>query len=101
MALIKNPHSSGKKPIASDLRDSGQIEADAHCIILVHRDMDDEQGQNGADGDADQSARIYALKDALDAADRFESTRLNGPTLDAARRRYRFEIDARFKGGGE
>lgn len=37
----------GKKPIASDLRDSGQIEADAHCIILVHRDMDDEQGQNG------------------------------------------------------
>ena len=52
-------------------------------------------------GDADQSARIYALKDALDAADRFESTRLGGPTLDAARRRYRFEIDARFKGGGE
>lgn len=37
----------GKKPIASDLRDSGQIEADAHCIILVHRDMDNEQGQNG------------------------------------------------------
>lgn len=37
----------GKKPIASDLRDSGQIEADAHCIILVHRDMDDEDGQNG------------------------------------------------------
>lgn len=38
----------GKKPIASDLRDSGQIEADAHCIILVHRDMDSEEGQNGA-----------------------------------------------------
>lgn len=38
----------GKKPIASDLRDSGQIEADAHCIILVHRDMDSEDGQNGA-----------------------------------------------------
>lgn len=37
----------GKKPIASDLRDSGQIEADAHCIILVHRDMDSEPGQNG------------------------------------------------------
>jgi replicative DNA helicase len=37
-----------KKPIASDLRDSGQIEADAHCIILVHRDMDSEEGQNGA-----------------------------------------------------
>jgi len=37
----------GKKPIASDLRDSGQIEADAHCILLVHRDMDSEEGQNG------------------------------------------------------
>jgi len=37
-----------KKPIASDLRDSGQIEADAHCIILVHRDMESEEGQNGA-----------------------------------------------------
>ena len=37
----------GKKPIASDLRDSGQIEADAHCIILVHRDMDSDDGQNG------------------------------------------------------
>lgn len=37
----------GKKPIASDLRDSGQIEADAHCIILVHRDMESEEGQNG------------------------------------------------------
>lgn len=37
----------GKKPIASDLRDSGQIEADAHCIILVHRDNDSEEGQNG------------------------------------------------------
>lgn len=37
----------GKKPIASDLRESGQIEADAHCIILVHRDNDSEEGQNG------------------------------------------------------
>jgi replicative DNA helicase len=37
----------GKKPQASDLRDSGEIEADASCIILVHRDMDSEEGQNG------------------------------------------------------
>ncbi|AZC17565.1 DnaB-like helicase C-terminal domain-containing protein [Pseudomonas sp. CMR5c] len=37
----------GKKPIASDLRESGQIEADAHCIILVHRDNESEEGQNG------------------------------------------------------
>jgi replicative DNA helicase len=37
----------GKKPQASDLRDSGEIEADASCILLVHRDTDTEEGQNG------------------------------------------------------
>lgn len=37
----------GKKPIASDLKDCGQIEADAHMILLVHRDTDTEEGQNG------------------------------------------------------
>jgi hypothetical protein len=51
-------------------------------------------------GDADQQVRVYALKEALDASRRFETTRLNGPSLDA-RRRYRFEIDARFPGGAK
>ncbi|MCF6780895.1 replicative DNA helicase [Stutzerimonas stutzeri] len=37
----------GKKPVSADLRDSGEIEADAHCILMVHRDMDTEEGQNG------------------------------------------------------
>ena len=37
----------GKRPQASDLRDSGEIEADASCILLVHRDPDSEEGQNG------------------------------------------------------
>ena len=37
----------GKKPIASDLKDCGQIEADAHMILLVHRDADTEAGRNG------------------------------------------------------
>lgn len=37
----------GKRPQASDLRDSGEIEADASCILLVHRDTDSEEGQNG------------------------------------------------------
>lgn len=36
-----------KRPQASDLRDSGEIEADASCILIVHRDMDSEEGQNG------------------------------------------------------
>ncbi|NMY67320.1 DnaB-like helicase C-terminal domain-containing protein [Pseudomonas sp. WS 5414] len=37
----------GKKPQSSDLRDSGEIEADASCILMVHRDMDSEAGKNG------------------------------------------------------
>lgn len=36
-----------KKPVMSDLRDSGEIEQDADVIIMAHRDMATERGQNG------------------------------------------------------
>ncbi|MEE5042925.1 DnaB-like helicase C-terminal domain-containing protein [Pseudomonas alliivorans] len=38
---------AGKKPQMSDLRDSGEVEADASCILMLHRDPDSEAGQNG------------------------------------------------------
>ncbi|HEY0288036.1 MAG TPA: DnaB-like helicase C-terminal domain-containing protein [Pseudomonas sp.] len=37
----------GKKPQASDLRDSGQIEQDADAVILVHHDPESEAGEQG------------------------------------------------------
>ena len=46
--LNRNPASRpGKKPQASDLRDSGQIEQDADAVILAHHDPDSEMGEQG------------------------------------------------------
>lgn len=36
-----------KRPQSSDLRDSGEIEADASCILMVHKDLDTEEGAAG------------------------------------------------------
>lgn len=36
-----------KRPQSSDLRDSGEIEADASCILMVHRDPDTAEGSAG------------------------------------------------------
>lgn len=38
---------AAKKPQASELRDSGQIEQDADMVVLVHRDMDTDAGRAG------------------------------------------------------
>lgn len=38
---------TNKKPQASDLKESGQIEQDADAVILVHYDRESEMGQQG------------------------------------------------------
>ncbi|MDD5707666.1 MAG: hypothetical protein PHR35_17235, partial [Kiritimatiellae bacterium] len=52
-------------------------------------------------GDAADPALVYAFKDAIDASGVFRGSQLSGPTLNVARRRHTFEIDARFAGGEE
>lgn len=35
----------------SDLRESSQLENDAHCIVLAHREWDEEYGKLKSDGE--------------------------------------------------
>lgn len=42
---------ANRRPTMSDLRESSQLENDAHCIVLAHREWDDEQGKLLSDGE--------------------------------------------------
>jgi replicative DNA helicase len=42
---------SNRRPTMSDLRESSQLENDAHCIVLAHREWDDEYGKLKSEGE--------------------------------------------------
>lgn len=54
-----------------------------------------------ATGDAADADSILRLKNALDEAGPFQPARIKGPTMDGQRRRFKFELDWRFREGGE
>jgi len=41
---------ANRRPTMSDLRESSQLENDAHCIVLAHREWDEEYGKLKSDG---------------------------------------------------
>jgi replicative DNA helicase len=41
---------ANRRPTMSDLRESSQLENDAHCIVLAHREWDEEMGKLKSDG---------------------------------------------------
>ena len=45
LAQLNRESEKNKRPVASDLKDSGQIEQDADQIIMVHPIVDKEEGQ--------------------------------------------------------
>jgi replicative DNA helicase len=42
---------ANRRPAMSDLRESSQLENDAHCVVLVHREWDEECGKLKSDGE--------------------------------------------------
>jgi replicative DNA helicase len=42
---------ANRRPTMSDLRESSQLENDAHCIVLAHREWDEEFGKLKSDGE--------------------------------------------------
>ena len=48
-------------------------------------------------GDADQAQPVLDFKDVLDDMGFFVPAKLTGPTMDGSRRRFKFEIDSRFR----
>ena len=42
---------ANRRPTMSDLRESSQLENDAHCIVLAHREWDEEMGKLKSEGE--------------------------------------------------
>jgi replicative DNA helicase len=42
---------ANRRPVMSDLRESSQLENDAHCVVLVHRELDEVSGRLKSEGE--------------------------------------------------
>jgi replicative DNA helicase len=79
-----------KRPLLSDLRESGQIEADADCVLMLYRedyyDPDsDRQGEMDILVRKNRQGRLGQITGALDQHLRFDTSDHQQPTVAMAR----------------